>query len=265
MRELESGRPIGSSCRWPHAGHNADRPHPSDRGRSIASHKTGRWRFPRNRDLCCCVPLRRTQSQPPKIPDEPAPRRRCPVEHDLTAIAAAHRLETFEEPARGQAVGDDLAHVKAAFQHRDHLVPGLEHLAAVDALRAVTTVNAKVARRRGRRQGGRAADESARLARPPQTVRLGPTSSSRSACGPTRRVPRRQADRRRSDTAGVQFAVQSARETARCDAHASPNDTIRRFSSSQSASRTQARLSLSVSRRPTSLSSGWSRKTSGSR
>src|SRR5271166_2378471 len=59
---------------------------------------------------------------------------RRPVEHDLTAIAAAHRLETFEEPARGQAVGDDLAHVKAAFQHRDHLVPGLEHLAAVDAL-----------------------------------------------------------------------------------------------------------------------------------
>ena len=57
-------------------------------------------------------------------------------------------------------------------------------------------------------------------------------------------------------------AVELTRET---DAHASPNDTIRRFSSSQSASRTQARLSLSVSRRPTSLSSGWSRKTSGSR
>ena len=50
MCEPESGRPKGSSCRWPHAGHNADRPHPRDRGRSIASHKTGRWTFRRNRD-----------------------------------------------------------------------------------------------------------------------------------------------------------------------------------------------------------------------
>jgi hypothetical protein len=31
-------------------------------------------------------------------------------------------------------MGDDLAHVKPAFQQRDHLVPGLEHLAPIDAL-----------------------------------------------------------------------------------------------------------------------------------
>ena len=67
-REPESGRPIGSSCRWPHAGHNADRPHPNDRGRSIASHKTGRWKYLRNRDLCCCVPLLQTRSHLPTIP-----------------------------------------------------------------------------------------------------------------------------------------------------------------------------------------------------
>ena len=41
-----------------------------------------------------------------------------------------------QEFARRQPVGDDLAHVEAALQHRDHLVPGLEHLAPVDALDA---------------------------------------------------------------------------------------------------------------------------------
>ena len=46
----------------------------------------------------------------------------------------AHRREALREIVRRQAVGDDLAHVEAALQHGDHLVPGLEHLAAVDAL-----------------------------------------------------------------------------------------------------------------------------------
>ena len=45
----ETGRPIGSSCRWPHAGHNVDRPRPGDRGRSRASHKSGRWTSRRSR------------------------------------------------------------------------------------------------------------------------------------------------------------------------------------------------------------------------
>ena len=76
LRHARRGKPIGSSCRWPHAGHNVDRPHPRDRGRSIASHKTGRSTFPRNRDLCCCVPLLQTRSRLPTIPDEPKPRRR---------------------------------------------------------------------------------------------------------------------------------------------------------------------------------------------
>ena len=74
MCKPESGRPIGSSRRWPHAGHNIDSPHPSDRARSIASHKTGRWTFRRSRDLCCCAPLLQTRSRLPIIPDEPEPR-----------------------------------------------------------------------------------------------------------------------------------------------------------------------------------------------
>src|SRR5208337_1083107 len=59
----------------------------------------------------------------------PRPRslRRQPVEHDLAAVAAAHGLEAFQEPARRQAVGDDLAHVEPALEHGDHLMPGLEH------------------------------------------------------------------------------------------------------------------------------------------
>ena len=65
MCEPESGRPIGSSRRWPHVGHSFDRPHPCDRARSIASHKTGRWRYLRNRDFCCCAPLLQTRSRLP--------------------------------------------------------------------------------------------------------------------------------------------------------------------------------------------------------
>ena len=57
-----------------------------------------------------------------------------PIEHDLAALPAAHDLETFEEFRRRQAVGDDLAHVEPAFQHGDHLVPGLEHFAPIDSL-----------------------------------------------------------------------------------------------------------------------------------
>ena len=57
-----------------------------------------------------------------------------PLQHHLAALAAPHHLEGGFELGGGQAVGDHLPHVEAAFEHRQHLVPGLEHLAAVDPL-----------------------------------------------------------------------------------------------------------------------------------
>src|SRR5450759_1327609 len=57
-----------------------------------------------------------------------------PVEDHLARLAADHHLEALSEPLNLVAVGDDRAHIEARLHHRGHLVPGLEHLASVDAL-----------------------------------------------------------------------------------------------------------------------------------
>src|SRR5215467_13162020 len=57
-----------------------------------------------------------------------------PVEHDLAALSREHRRECRLEIAERVVMRDDRLQVEPALQHRDHLVPGLEHLAAIDAL-----------------------------------------------------------------------------------------------------------------------------------
>jgi hypothetical protein len=54
-----------------------------------------------------------------------------PVEHDLAALPAAHRLERVAVVVHLEVVREDRLHVQPALEHRHHLVPGLEHLAAV--------------------------------------------------------------------------------------------------------------------------------------
>src|SRR5271154_7512989 len=77
---------------------------------------------------------------PPLPPPLPPSRKsgegtsRRPIQHDLAGLAGAHGLEALLKVARGQPMRDHLADVEAALQHRDHLVPGLEHLAAINAL-----------------------------------------------------------------------------------------------------------------------------------
>src|SRR5437868_15530491 len=53
-----------------------------------------------------------------------------PVEHDLAGAALQHRLEAGLEVGIGHAVGDDRGESETGLDHRRHLVPGLEHLAA---------------------------------------------------------------------------------------------------------------------------------------
>src|SRR5438105_15648113 len=57
-----------------------------------------------------------------------------PVEHDLSRLPRAHRLERLQVLLGGESMRQDRPHVEAAREHGAHLVPGLEHLAAVDAL-----------------------------------------------------------------------------------------------------------------------------------
>ena len=58
---------------------------------------------------------------------------RLPVHHDLARLTAAHDVERVLIVRIGHAMRDDGTDVQAALQERGHLVPGLEHLAAVDA------------------------------------------------------------------------------------------------------------------------------------
>ena len=57
----------------------------------------------------------------------------APVQQHLAAVARAGRLEGGLVVGEGEAVGDGRADVQARLQHHAHLVPGLVHLAAVDA------------------------------------------------------------------------------------------------------------------------------------
>src|SRR5215831_8316595 len=66
------------------------------------------------------------------------PRDRCspvsPGEDHLAALGAAHGSEGLLEIGGIEPVCDDWRDVKARFDQHRHLVPGLEHLAPVDAL-----------------------------------------------------------------------------------------------------------------------------------
>src|SRR6188508_1111506 len=57
-----------------------------------------------------------------------------PIENHLPRVSALHDLEAVAVSRKRQAMRDDRRYVEPALQHRRHLVPGLEHLAAVDAL-----------------------------------------------------------------------------------------------------------------------------------
>src|ERR1700722_604030 len=52
---------------------------------------------------------------------------RGPVQHDLAGIAALHGVKSTLKVLDSESVRDDLAHLQTALQHRQHLVPGLEH------------------------------------------------------------------------------------------------------------------------------------------
>src|SRR6266487_2503720 len=57
-----------------------------------------------------------------------------PGEHHLAAATRAHRLEGGSVVRGIETVRDDRADVHARLDQHRHLVPGLEHLPAVDAL-----------------------------------------------------------------------------------------------------------------------------------
>src|SRR6266853_1058538 len=57
----------------------------------------------------------------------------APIEDDLAGVAGAHRVEALFIVAPVHPVGDDAGDVEAALEHDSHLVPGLVHLAPVDA------------------------------------------------------------------------------------------------------------------------------------
>ena len=60
--------------------------------------------------------------------------RLIPVKDDLARLARLHEFERGLEFVDIEMVSDDRVHVESALQHARHLVPGFEHLAAIDAL-----------------------------------------------------------------------------------------------------------------------------------
>src|SRR4051812_7297353 len=58
--------------------------------------------------------------------------RQLPVHHHLAGIAALHGLEAGYVVVDPDTVRDQPGDVERSLHQRDHLVPGLEHLAAVD-------------------------------------------------------------------------------------------------------------------------------------
>src|SRR5580700_6845324 len=63
-----------------------------------------------------------------------APLQRRPVEYHLARPARAHGLEALEVFLNREVMRDDGVELQAALQQARHFVPGLEHLAPVDAL-----------------------------------------------------------------------------------------------------------------------------------
>src|SRR5580704_3280014 len=57
----------------------------------------------------------------------------APVEDNFARVAGAHGVEALLVVAPVHAVGDDAGDVETTLKHDRHLVPGLVHLAAVDA------------------------------------------------------------------------------------------------------------------------------------
>ncbi len=57
-----------------------------------------------------------------------------PVQDDFTGLARLHGFEAFGEFGVVQAVSDYGADIESALQHHRHLIPGLVHFAAVDAV-----------------------------------------------------------------------------------------------------------------------------------
>src|SRR5687767_11490729 len=60
--------------------------------------------------------------------------RSLPIQDHLAGLAGPHDLEALERVVDLEPVGDDRADIETALEHARHLVPGLVHLAAVDAL-----------------------------------------------------------------------------------------------------------------------------------
>src|ERR1700754_1981428 len=57
-----------------------------------------------------------------------------PVEHHLAGLAGLHGLEALAVVLVGHLVGDQRLQVETGLQQAQHLAPGGEHLAAIDAL-----------------------------------------------------------------------------------------------------------------------------------
>src|SRR5215472_9581540 len=57
-----------------------------------------------------------------------------PVKDHLAALTAAHRRERFLKIGGAEPVCDNGGDVKARLDQHRHLIPGFEHLTAVDAL-----------------------------------------------------------------------------------------------------------------------------------
>ena len=62
-----------------------------------------------------------------------------PVHDDLAGVALAGRGEGGLELAEAEAMGDGRSDVQPGLEHDGHLVPGLVHLAAVDAAQGQLT------------------------------------------------------------------------------------------------------------------------------
>ena len=61
-----------------------------------------------------------------------------PVQHNLTGVAGDHGFEALFEFGVMEVMGDHRMEIQAALNHGDHLVPGGEDLAAIDALEGQT-------------------------------------------------------------------------------------------------------------------------------